>query len=147
MSYINTCTSHHHRHALGFLTNPKRFNVATTRAMCLLIVIGHPGVLVGCPNWRALLTFCCDKGACVGVPVPPTVGGDGGGGDGGNGGGGEGGGRGGGGGGSNARAEVDASLERMSRRPDDDDDDDNGDDGDESSAHIQQAAVGFVREE
>jgi hypothetical protein len=109
----------------------------------LLIVIGHPGVLVGCPNWRALLTYCRDKGACVGVPVPPTFGGDGGGGAAASAGGG-----GGGGGGADARAEVDASLERLSRRPDDNDGGDaDGEGGDEASAHIQQAAVGFVREE
>jgi len=116
--------------------------------MCLLIVIGHPGVLVGCPNWRALLTNCRDKGACVGVPIPETANGENDGGGGG-GGGDDGGGSGASGGGDfDARTEVDASLERLSRRLQGDSDGGDGSDGgDDASAHIQQAAVGFVREE
>ena len=31
---------------LGFWRNPKRFNVATTRARALLVVVGHPVVLI-----------------------------------------------------------------------------------------------------
>lgn len=34
------------RHAIGFLSNPKRFNVAVTRARQLLVVVGNPAVLV-----------------------------------------------------------------------------------------------------
>mmetsp|Transcript_8990 Transcript_8990/g.19499 ORF Transcript_8990/g.19499 Transcript_8990/m.19499 type:complete len:748 (-) Transcript_8990:97-2340(-) len=56
------------RHKLGFLANPKRFNVATTRACALLIVVGNPAVLKLDPNWRALLELCLDKGAYTGVP-------------------------------------------------------------------------------
>ena len=33
-------------HNIGFLSNPKRFNVAITRAEALMIVIGNPHVLV-----------------------------------------------------------------------------------------------------
>lgn len=34
------------KYYLGFLSNPKRFNVAITRAKALLIVVGNPHVLV-----------------------------------------------------------------------------------------------------
>lgn len=33
------------KHNLGFLRNPKRFNVAVTRAQALLIIVGNPHVL------------------------------------------------------------------------------------------------------
>ena len=33
------------RHNLGFLSNPKRFNVSITRAQALLIIVGNPHVL------------------------------------------------------------------------------------------------------
>ncbi len=39
------------KHRLGFLANPKRFNVALTRAKALLIVVGNPDVLYRDPNW------------------------------------------------------------------------------------------------
>lgn len=34
------------KHSLGFLCNPKRFNVAITRAKALLIAVGNPHILV-----------------------------------------------------------------------------------------------------
>ncbi len=40
---------------LGFWGNPKRFNVAITRAKALLVVVGHPLVLLQDANWRELL--------------------------------------------------------------------------------------------
>jgi hypothetical protein len=58
------------RHNLGFLKNPKRFNVAITRAQAYLIVIGNPHVLVHDECWRALLTQAvCDQ-CYVGCDLP-----------------------------------------------------------------------------
>ena len=43
------------KHKLGFLSNPKRFNVAVTRAKSLLVVVGNPNVLVHDHSWRQFL--------------------------------------------------------------------------------------------
>ncbi|XP_078276687.1 putative helicase MOV-10 isoform X2 [Rhinoraja longicauda] len=43
---------------LGFLKNPKRFNVAMTRAKALLIVVGNPIILTQDPNWNMFLNHC-----------------------------------------------------------------------------------------
>ncbi|XP_044142409.1 putative helicase MOV-10 [Bufo gargarizans] len=48
--------------SLGFLKNPKRFNVSITRAKALLIMIGNSIILRKDPNWSRFLKFCCDKG-------------------------------------------------------------------------------------
>ena len=70
------------KHNLGFLDNPKRFNVAITRAQALLIVVGNPSVLATDFHWRELLKLCIAKGAYRGAPLPDLEDG-GGGGDGG----------------------------------------------------------------
>ncbi|TPX32696.1 hypothetical protein SmJEL517_g04200 [Synchytrium microbalum] len=53
-------------HNLGFLRNPKRFNVAITRAKALLVVIGNPVVLSSDKHWKALIDYCRDNKAIVG---------------------------------------------------------------------------------
>eukprot|EP00965_Chrysotila_dentata_P121503 4016914-Pleurochrysis_carterae.AAC.1 len=58
------------QHKLGFLFNPKRFNVAITRACALLIIVGNPAVLQLDPNWGALLKLCVSKNAYRGAPLP-----------------------------------------------------------------------------
>lgn len=49
---------------LGVMFEPKRFNVALTRAKEGLIVIGNPKVLVKDPNWGSFLHFCHRNGLC-----------------------------------------------------------------------------------
>ncbi|KAJ1532193.1 hypothetical protein ONE63_000814 [Megalurothrips usitatus] len=53
---------------LGFLRNPKRFNVAVTRARSLLVVVGNPKVLQHDTCWRSLLEHCLNNGAYTGMP-------------------------------------------------------------------------------
>jgi len=60
------------RHQLGFLTNPKRFNVAVTRAQSLLIVVGNPYILERDPHWNSLLKYCIDNGAYLGCDYNPN---------------------------------------------------------------------------
>ena len=66
---------HDTRHHLGFVTQPKRFNVSITRAQALLIVIGDPTVLGFDPLWRGFMNFVHIKGGWTGMPIPwnPTA--------------------------------------------------------------------------
>ncbi|KAJ3035188.1 hypothetical protein HDV00_004257 [Rhizophlyctis rosea] len=59
---------HDQRHHLGFLQNPKRFNVAITRAKALLIVIGNPLVLGQDECWGEFVRYCRGNGAMLGDP-------------------------------------------------------------------------------
>ncbi|XP_073777366.1 RNA helicase Mov10l1 isoform X1 [Danio rerio] len=58
---------------LGFLSNPKRFNVAITRAKALLIVIGNPHVLIKEPCFSALLQYSYDNRAFIGCDPPVAL--------------------------------------------------------------------------
>ncbi|KAI8503649.1 hypothetical protein Bbelb_186200 [Branchiostoma belcheri] len=60
-------------HTLGFLSNPKRFNVSVTRAQALLIMVGNPHVLGQDPYWLSMLQYCVDQGAYTGCSLPSTV--------------------------------------------------------------------------
>lgn len=55
---------------VGFLVNPKRFNVAFTRAQALVIVVGDPRVLLDDANWGELLRYAVKLGAYIGSPLP-----------------------------------------------------------------------------
>ncbi|GFR64003.1 RNA helicase Mov10l1, partial [Elysia marginata] len=58
------------RHSLGFLCNPKRFNVAITRAQALMIILGNPHVLAQDSYWQALIRHCRDHGGYTGCDLP-----------------------------------------------------------------------------
>lgn len=47
-------------------TSLQRLNVATTRAKCLLIVIGNPETLQKASAWREFLRYCVTNEAVVG---------------------------------------------------------------------------------
>ncbi|KAF5383148.1 hypothetical protein D9615_005012 [Tricholomella constricta] len=57
------------RHTLGFVASPRRFNVAVTRAKCLLIVIGDPSVLSLDPLWRSFLNYIHNNNGWTGSPI------------------------------------------------------------------------------
>ncbi|OWM74299.1 probable RNA helicase SDE3 [Punica granatum] len=57
-------------HCLGFLSNPRRFNVAMTRAISLLIVVGNPHIICKDPYWNQLLWYCVENDAYQGCALP-----------------------------------------------------------------------------
>lgn len=57
-------------HNLGFLSNPRRFNVAITRAKSLLIIVGNPHIINKDPHWDKLLRYCVENGSYQGCPLP-----------------------------------------------------------------------------
>ena len=65
LSTVRTKTFVHEERAhIGFLSNPRRFNVALTRAKSLLIVVGDPAALRTDKYWRYFLNFCRENAAC-----------------------------------------------------------------------------------
>ncbi|EXC18947.1 hypothetical protein L484_002591 [Morus notabilis] len=57
-------------HCLGFLTNPRRFNVAITRAISLLVIIGNPFIICKDKHWNMLLWLCIDSNSYQGCAPP-----------------------------------------------------------------------------
>jgi len=55
-------------HTLGFVANPRRFNVAMTRAQALLIIVGDPIVLSLDSMWREFLDYVHASGGWRGKP-------------------------------------------------------------------------------
>ncbi|NWU65838.1 SDE3 helicase, partial [Pterocles burchelli] len=71
ISTVRSCTQYFQldqTYTLGFLKNPKRFNVAITRAKALLIVVGNPAVLSKDQHWHRFLRYCQDEGGYTGYP-------------------------------------------------------------------------------
>ncbi|CAE6416824.1 unnamed protein product [Rhizoctonia solani] len=51
---------------LGFVTSPRRTNVALTRAQALMIVIGNGPVLLLDPYWNSFIRYVYSSGGCAG---------------------------------------------------------------------------------
>ncbi|KAG9001262.1 hypothetical protein FRB93_012189 [Tulasnella sp. JGI-2019a] len=54
------------RHNLGFMVDPRRLNVAITRAKGLLIIVGDPHILGRNPLWKQLLNYVHTNGGWTG---------------------------------------------------------------------------------
>lgn len=54
---------------IGFLQNPKRLNVAMTRAKKLMIVIGDPDVLKIDRHWLHIVNMCLEKKSVKGQSI------------------------------------------------------------------------------
>ena len=66
-SHLGVDVDPENKSTIGFLSNPKRFNVAVTRAKSLLIVVGDPAMLKQDPCWLELLRHAKEKDAYKGV--------------------------------------------------------------------------------
>ncbi|GIY36535.1 putative helicase MOV-10 [Caerostris extrusa] len=55
---------------LGFMSNPKRLNVAITRSQELLIVVGNPHILSKDLFWHSFVRYCVVNGCYTGCELP-----------------------------------------------------------------------------
>ncbi|KAF3428361.1 hypothetical protein E2986_05091 [Frieseomelitta varia] len=56
---------HNNKRHIGFWSNPKRFNVAMTRAKDLLIIIGNPHILCLEKYWYTVWQYCEENNATI----------------------------------------------------------------------------------
>ena len=75
MSAVRTKLFHHDNCThIGFLSNPKRFNVAVTRAKNLLIIVGNPEVLKTDERWAEMMEFCKENQSYTEEPTIQEIG-------------------------------------------------------------------------
>jgi regulator of nonsense transcripts 1 len=66
---ILSCVRSNEQQSVGFLGEPRRLNVALTRARYGLVVLGNPKVLGRQPLWAALLAHFRERGCLVEGPL------------------------------------------------------------------------------
>lgn len=60
-----SCVRSNEQQSIGFLSDPRRLNVALTRARYGMVILGNPRVLSRQPLWNALLTHYKEAGCLV----------------------------------------------------------------------------------
>lgn len=66
---VMSCVRSNEQQELGFLTDPRRLNVALTRAKRGLVILGNPKVLSKSKLWRSLLQHFKEAGVLVEGPL------------------------------------------------------------------------------
>lgn len=66
---IMSCVRSNEHQGIGFLNDPRRLNVALTRAKYGIIIVGNPKVLSKQPLWNHLLSFCKEQKVLVEGPL------------------------------------------------------------------------------
>lgn len=66
---ILSCVRSNEHQGIGFLNDPRRMNVALTRAKYGVVILGNPKVLSKHPLWHYLLTHYKEKGCLVEGPL------------------------------------------------------------------------------
>uniref|UniRef100_A0A1A9WNA2 RNA helicase n=1 Tax=Glossina brevipalpis TaxID=37001 RepID=A0A1A9WNA2_9MUSC len=61
------------RHALGFIQNKKRINVAISRPRYLLVIYGNPKLLVLDSRWLTIIKYCVDNDAYLGCDLSASI--------------------------------------------------------------------------
>lgn len=64
-SFLVTNALNDTKYNISFVNSPKRFNVATSRAKELLIVIGNPYLLAKDVHWQSLIDYCSKNNSYV----------------------------------------------------------------------------------
>ncbi|KAG2435081.1 hypothetical protein HXX76_007168 [Chlamydomonas incerta] len=66
---VLSCVRSNEHSSIGFLSDPRRLNVALTRARFGLVVLGNPRVLSRQPLWNSLLQYFKEHGCLVEGPL------------------------------------------------------------------------------
>ncbi|GLC57612.1 ATP-dependent helicase NAM7 [Pleodorina starrii] len=66
---VLSCVRSNEHSSIGFLSDPRRLNVALTRARYGLVVLGNPRVLSRQPLWNSLLQYFKESGCLVEGPL------------------------------------------------------------------------------
>lgn len=66
---VMSCVRSNERQGIGFLNDPRRLNVALTRAKYGIIIVGNPKVLSKHTLWNYLLTYYKENGVLVEGPL------------------------------------------------------------------------------